>query len=333
VDHPYYRQLLQQLAASGTSSCTQNYECSISAANTPIAQATVALVVANLYQCTGTLLNDVPADNTPYLLTARHCENGVYGGGQPSNASGLTVYWDATSSCGAALGSIYDPSIVTQTGATTVVEQQDAWLVKLDENPVAKDAQFAGFDASGAAVQGGYTIHHALGYDKQLTGWFGQAYSTQASGVLGVGFISNFLETVNSQGNIGPGASGSGLIDANNRLVGSLSLGRKSNDPSGYEACPVSPPAAPNGSNGVASFTSLAGVWQSTADTSSSTGAATVKSALDPAGSGTTVVSSTPAVNLNFAASSYSLTDAQPLVLNWNAVNATQCTATGGHNH
>jgi hypothetical protein len=330
TDHPYYRQLLRVSAAASTGSCAQNYECSVSAANTPIAQATVGIVVANLYQCTGTLLNDVPGDNTPYLLTARHCENGVLGGGAPSNASGLTVYWDAVSTCGAALGSIYDPSIATQTGATTVVEQQDAWLVKLDENPVVKDAQFAGFDASGSAVQGGYTIQHALGFDKQLTGWFGQAYSAQQSGVLGVSYISDFLETVNSQGNIGPGSSGSGLINASNRLVGSLSLGRQSNDPSGYEACPISNPTAPNGTNGAAYFTSLAAVWNSTADMSSSTGATTVQSVLDPASSGTNIVSSTPAINLNFAASTYSLQDGQPLVLSWNAANATQCSATGG---
>ena len=229
--------------------------------------------------------------NSPYVLTARHCENGALGGGMPSRASSLTVYWDAVSSCGAALGSLYDPSIATQTGATTVVEQQDAWLVKLDENPVVKDAQFGGFDASGTAVQGGYTIHHALGFDKQLTDWFGQAYSAQQSGVLGVSYVSDFLETVNSLGNIGPGASGSGLINTNNRLIGSLSLGHQSSDPSGYEACPVANPAAPNGANGAAYFTSLAAVWNSTADASSTTGPATIRSVLDPASSGTNIVS------------------------------------------
>ena len=53
-----------------------------------------------------------------------------------------------------------------------MVEQQDAWLIRLDESPVVTDAQFAGLDASGGTIQGGYTIHHALGYDKQYTTWY-----------------------------------------------------------------------------------------------------------------------------------------------------------------
>jgi len=41
-----------------------NYECNLTASNAPPAQATVGLIVSNLYQCTGTLINDVPNDNT-----------------------------------------------------------------------------------------------------------------------------------------------------------------------------------------------------------------------------------------------------------------------------
>ncbi|HEY2678612.1 MAG TPA: hypothetical protein VGI65_16690 [Steroidobacteraceae bacterium] len=331
-DHPYYRQLLRQSDASDNSSCVQNYECSVAPANTPIAKATVGILVDNLYQCTGTLINDVPGDNAPYVLTARHCENGTYGGGAPGNAANVTVYWNAVTACGSSLGSIYDPAIVTQSGATTIIEQQDAWLIKLDDSPAATDAQFAGFDASGVAVQGGYSIHHALGNNDQLTQWFGQAYPLQQSDVLGSTFLSNFLETVNQAGNLGPGASGSGLIDANNRLVGALSLGRKSSDPSGYESCPLVTPPAPNGSNGTADFTALASVWSSTADTTTTTGTATLKSVLDPANSGTQIVSSAPAINLNFTPSSYSLSDGNTLTLSWNPAGATSCTAGGGAN-
>ncbi|HTD73674.1 MAG TPA: hypothetical protein VK652_09105 [Steroidobacteraceae bacterium] len=331
-DHPYYRQLLGQSATGGNASCVQNYQCGVTAANTPIAKATVGVVVGNLYQCTGTLINDVPGDNAPYILTARHCESGTYGGGVPGNSVNVTVYWNATTPCGSTLGSIYDPGIVTQSGSTTMVEQQDVWLIKLLNSPAASDAQFAGFDASGAAVQGGYTIHHALGANDQLTRWFGRALALQQTGVLGSAFVSNFLETVNQAGNIGPGASGSGLVDGNNRVVGALSLGRKTTDASGYESCPVTSPGAPNGSNGSADFTALAAVWNSTADRTASTGTATLKSVLDPANSGTKVVSSTPALSLNFAASSYSLTDGDMLTLSWNVPGATACTATGGAN-
>ena len=334
TDHPYYRRLktLERPAqATGNEGCIVNYECQVTAANTPPAAATVALIIGNLWQCTGSLLNDVPQDNTPYVLTARHCQNGQFGGGDPGAAAAVTVYWDLTAACGAALGSIYDSNVPAQSGAQTVVEQQDAWLIRLDASPVAADAQFAGFDATGGAVQGGYTIHHAEGIDKQFTGWYGQAYAVQQSGVLGTKYESDFWETVNQLGNVAPGASGSGLFDQNNHLVGSASLGRTTSDPSGYEACPVSPFVAPNGSNGVADFTALAAVWNSTVDTSSTTNPTTLQSVLDPGNTGTLVVASTTAATLSFTSLSLDrMSIDQSAQFQWSAPGATQCTASGG---
>lgn len=330
-DHPYYRQLKSEsAAASGNADCVTNYECKITASNIPAASATVGLVIGNLFQCTGSLINDVSSDNTPYLLTARHCETGKLGGGNPSVASTVTVYWDAVTPCGSTLGSLYDPGVATQTGARTVVEQQDAWLIQLDSNPVVTDAQLAGFDASGGAVQGGFTIHHAEGYDKQFAGWFGRAAAVQESDVLGSTYVSNFWETVNQIGNIAPGASGSGLFDQNNHLVGSLTLGHTTTDTSGYGSCPMAIPPAPNGTNGAADFTSLAAVWNSTADTSSSTGNTTIKSVLDPNATGTLVVPTVPVANISFTVSTETQSVGLPLNLNWDAPSAIQCTAGGG---
>jgi hypothetical protein len=328
-DHPYYRQLRQLSAGSTNSSCVQNYQCFTTSANKPAAQATVGLIVSNLYECTGTLINDIPQDNVAYVLTARHCETGQFGGGNPGAASTVTVYWDATTPCGSTLGAFYDPGISAQTGATTVVEEQDAWLIRLDQSPVVTDAQLAGFDATGGAVQGGYTIHHALGFNKQFTTWFGTAYAVQESGVLGVNYVSNFWETVNASGNVGPGASGSGLFNQN-LLVGSASLGRKDADGSGYESCPNPNQTPPNGLNGTADFTQLAAVWNSTADTTSSTGPVTIQSVLDPHNTGLQTVNSAPAATVTFTASTYSLQVNTTVTLTWNAPGATQCTPNGG---
>ncbi|HEY7995331.1 MAG TPA: hypothetical protein VIE14_00610, partial [Steroidobacteraceae bacterium] len=329
ADHPYYRRLrAQATAASQDTVCITNYECKVTAANTPAAAATVALLIENQFECSGTLINDVPQDNTPYVLSARHCISGKIGVvDDPSAASATTVYWDATSICGATLGSIYNPTTPLQTGAQTIVEQQDAWLIRLDAGPVVSDAQFAGFDASGSVVSGGYTIHHAEGYNKQFVAWFGQAASVQQ--VTG---WPHFLETVNQTGNIGPGASGSGLFDQNNHLVGSLTYGRQTSDPSGYGACPSPTPPAPNGTNGAADFTALGAVWASTLDATSSTGTATIQAALDPDNTGTLVVTSAPAVVISFAASAQTLVYQQPLQLSWSASGATQCVASGGLN-
>ncbi len=331
VDHPYYRQLkAASTVSAGNAACVTNYECKVNASNTPVGAATMGLVISNLYQCTGSLINNVPGYNTPYVLTARHCETGQIGGGDPSAAFEVTVYWDAITSCGTTLGSLYDPGIATQTGAQTVVEQQDAWLIKLDVTPVVADAQFAGFDASGGAIVGGYTIHHAEGNDKQFAAWFGQAAAVQSSVTVGTAYAINFWETVNQIGNIGPGASGSGLIDQNNHLVGSLTLGRDTTDPSGYGSCPVANPSAPNGSNGVADFTSLAAVWNSTADSTSSTGSVTIKSVLDPDATGTVVVPSAPVASITLSASADAQSVEVPLTLTWSAPGALQCTEGGG---
>ncbi len=327
ANHPYYLKLRQQAtSATGTAACIVNYECKVSAGNTPPAAATVALIIENQYECTGTLINDVPGDNTPYILSARHCISGQVGVvDDPGAAAGTTVYWDATSPCNSTLASIYDTTLPTQTGAQTLVEQQDAWLIRLDAGPVVADAQFAGFDASGATVQGGYTIHHAEGYDKQYVAWFGQpALANRFAG------FSDFLDTVNQTGNIGPGASGSALFDQNNRIAGSLTYGRQSGDPSDYGACPINPPPTPNGNNGVADFTALAAVWNSTSDATSSTGNATIKSFLDPHDTGTVIVNSAPAAVISFSASTQTLTEGQPLELTWSASGASSCSAGGG---
>jgi len=331
-DHPHYAWLKAQAGGANTSSCVQNYECAVTAGNSGPGQSTVALIIGNLYQCSGTLLNDVPADGTPFVLTARHCQNGKLGGGSPAAAASVTVLWDAVTACGQPLGTLYDPGIKAQDGATTVVEQQDVWLIQLDESPVVGDSYYAGFDATGGAVIGGYSIHHALSYDKQLTDWFGQALALQMSaGTLGVGYNSNFWEVVNQTGNIGPGSSGSALVDQNNHLVGVLSLGRTSTDTSGYGACPVTPPTAPNGSNGVADFGSLAAVWSSTADTTSTTGTTTLQQALDPHGTGTLIVSGmTGETPLNFSPSQLAPPVGTSLLLTWSAPNANSCTASGG---
>src|SRR5215472_7086922 len=64
------------------------------------------------------------------------------GGGDPGAAESVVIYWDATTACGQTLESIYYDD-TTQSGATTIVEQQDAWLIKLDVPPVASDAFYA----------------------------------------------------------------------------------------------------------------------------------------------------------------------------------------------
>jgi hypothetical protein len=328
-DNAHYRSLTIKSTQSG--SCTLNYACEASSANQGPGNATVAIVVSGIAQCTGTLLNDTGNDGIPYVLTARHCENGALGGGDPGAAANVTVYWDAVTPCGSALGSIYDGSAITQTGATTIIEQQDAWLIKLDAPPAANDAYYAGWDATGGVFSGGYSIHHALGYDKQYVGWNGQPIlQTIPGATLQVGYASTFWGVVNSMGSVGAGASGGALFDPNNHAVGSATLAQLVNGPNTAGVCPVASPPAPSPSTVTAMYTSLSAVWSSHADTTSSTGTATLQSALDAADTGKLVNDGVGFLPVTFTVNETSASTGQEVTLAWSATGAQSCTAGGG---
>jgi hypothetical protein len=321
-DHPEYRRLHIQSVVAADTDCRQNYACLIDAHNAGPGKATVALTIGNVYQCTGTLVNNTSADNTPYILTARHCRNGLAIG-----PDGIIIFWNALSACGETLHSIYEGTQFVQYGATTVLEQEDAWLIRLTQPPVIDDAYFAGFDATGSAIQGGYTIHHGESNTKQIVNWFGQAASEEATVVaLGNRYLSHFWLVVNSAGNFNGGASGAALFDQNDRVTGSLSLGRTDRD-----ACPAPSPPAPNAQNAVARFTSLAGAWNSTQDQTSSTGSVTLKSLLDPGDTGQLVVDGAamlPVVRMGPASNVAIIGNSSGL--SWQAPGATSCMASGG---
>jgi hypothetical protein len=331
-DHPYYRQLMSR--STTTSSCTLNYSCQATAANQGPANATVAILVNNQYQCTGTLLNDTQSDGTPYILTARHCENGELGGGEPQAAASVTVYWDAVTLCGQTLASIYDGNAVTQSGAVTVVEQQDAWLIRLLDPPAASDAYYAGWDATGSVFSNGYSVHHALGFDKQYVEWYGQAISQSIpAATLKVGYASNFWGVVNQAGDVGAGASGSALFDPNNHVVGSASLAELASGANTAGICPSTPPPVPSPSTITAQYTSLASVWNSTADTTSTTGAATLQSVLDAPNTGKLVIDGDASLAVSLTSSNADVSSAftgQTITLSWSAAGASSCTASGG---
>lgn len=323
---------IQALSGTANANCVQNYACNVTPDNTGPGRASVAVFIRNIGACSGTLLNNAAGDNTPYVLTARHCQNRTPGGGAPDRPEDISVYWNALTPCGQTLNSVFSSGAAVQTGLTTVVEQEDLWLLLLDQAPMVSDAWYAGFDATGASVHGGYTIHHGVSRTKQYVDWFGQAVnSTVLASSLGGRYTSHFWETVNAKGNIGPGASGSALFDVNDRVVGALSLGSSTADESGWDECPAPSPAAPNGRNSVGWFSQLAGAWNSTADPTSNTGATTLKSVLDPNDSGALIVNGAPAeAGVRFAASVHSAQINTLVGLNWDAAGATSCAASGG---
>jgi hypothetical protein len=328
-DNAHYRAIREK--DTQTSTCTVNYSCAATSANQGPAHATVAVVVGNVIQCTGTLINDTSGDGIPYVLTARHCENGTLGGGDPGAAANITIYWDAVTPCDATLGSIYDGTAITQSGAATVAEQQDAWLIQLDTSPAASDAYFAGWDATGGVFSGGYSIHHALGYNQQYVDWYGQPIlQTIPGATLNLGYSSTFWGVVNSNGSVGAGASGGAFFDSNNKAVGSLTLGQLINGANSAGVCPVTPTPTPSPSTVTAQYTALSGVFSSTADTTSTTATTTLQSVLDAAKTGQLSVNGAAFLPVTLTVDHSSPLTGQTLNLSWSAPGAQACTATGG---
>ena len=326
--HPHYLQIKK--AAAATTDCTENYACEVTTANQGPSHATVALIIGDLYQCTGTLLNNTGSDGSPYILTARHCEKGQLGGGNPDVATTVSVYWDAVTPCGSPLGSIYDSTTIGQSGDTAALEQQDLWLIQLDAPPAAANAFYAGWNASGVPFSGGYSIHQALA-EPQYVEWSGIDVLEMIPGAtLSIAYDSTFWGVVNSLGNIGAGGSGAALFSANNQVVGSASLAVLTGGENTAGACPVLPPPTPSPSTVTALFTALSGAWTSTADRTSSTGSKTLKSLLDPGSTGQMKVSGIATLPITLTASSAFANTGGPITLTWNAAGATSCTARGG---
>jgi len=173
--------------------------------------------------CTGVLLNDRdPGGFEPYFLTANHCV------GTQSEASTLNLYWFfERASCGGP-----DPISVIQTfngGALLATgAETDFTLLNLAQEPPG-GVGFAGWTATapkmGADVTG---VHHPSGDLKKIS--YGRVEGLTTT------FGLDGIEVVWSSGTTEGGSSGSGLFDADDRLVGQLY--------GGYASC--SNPSAPD---------------------------------------------------------------------------------------
>ena len=183
----------------------------------------VARIVFNdngVYLCTGTLLNDIAQDWTPYFLTANHCVN------SQAVAQTVEAYWFyQTTSCnsGVLRSWVHSPP-----GANLLATQDsnDFSLLRLQNNAPG-GAFFSGWtstaQSTGTSVFG---LHHPDGYippsiPSYLRRSTGSITNTNESclGLVngyGIGWTSGTSE---------PGSSGSGLWNSNGYLVGVLSCG------------------------------------------------------------------------------------------------------------
>lgn len=218
--------------------------------------------------CSGTLVNNSRQDDTAFFLTANHC------GLNSGNASNVTVYWNFKEpSCGSnAAGDLSQNT----SGATFLTSQggsgADFALIRLNSSPASFGVYFAGWDVSGNPVTAGAGIHHPQGDTKKISIVSSAdkvnnacAADNGTTCTLAVdGWVTAWSSGVTEQG-----SSGSGLWDQNHHVVGTLSGGASNCNGS-----------SSNGQPDV--YARLDAAWNS--------GVPTLKSQLDPSGSGVTAL-------------------------------------------
>lgn len=178
----------------------------------------------NSYFCTGTLINNVRQDETPYFLTANHCINSEL------LANTLITYFNyEDSNCKS------DDASFSQTlsGATFKAgsSYSDFSLLLLSEYPPDDYNPFyAGWDVSGANPRSSACLHHPDGASKSIA----LAHNTAFSYPEKIEWFSEDLRLISTtlpdshwnvlfdQGMPEAGSSGGPLFDQNKRIVGQL---------------------------------------------------------------------------------------------------------------
>jgi lysyl endopeptidase len=187
--------------------CQVNVNCSLGYTWHNEKRAVVLIMVNGNAICTGTLINDVPQDTLPYILTANHC----------GNASNNTVFvFNYESSfCSNVNGSL-SQSIQ---GGTTVASNpiSDFNLVLLSSKvPSNFNPFYAGWSRSRVAPDSVVGIHHPNGDIKKIS--FANNTCSDSS------YLGKKCWKIStwSIGCTEPASSGSPLFNKNHQLVGQL---------------------------------------------------------------------------------------------------------------
>lgn len=213
----------RDLGDSGT--CNINAVCSLGNNWRNEIRATVKLQIpapGGVGVCSGTLVNNIAQDDTPYILTADHCGIGNVG----SSPSGVVVYWNfQNSSCNGALNASASQN---QTGVLLRARDRgtDLSLLELARAPDATyNAYYAGWDASGTGGNSGVSIHHPSGDAKKISAYTTPLVQAPVQIEAGGPEIPAWRVTSWSQGTTEQGSSGSGLWNQDRQIVGVLSGG------------------------------------------------------------------------------------------------------------
>ena len=206
VIHAYRDIFFNESRGYGDSgSCNNNVNCTeFSDWSDEIRSVAMILTSGGSRLCTGSLINNVRQDLTPYFLTANHCLGG--------DQNWIFMFNYESPVCTNQNG----PTNMTVQGSTRLVNSStsDVALLRLSETPPADyEVHYAGWDATGITPSTPVGIHHPSGDIKKISFDYNNASNA-----------GNYWD-VNQweDGTTEPGSSGSPLFDGNSkRIIGQL---------------------------------------------------------------------------------------------------------------
>ncbi len=218
----------KSLTGDTAAACEVNVACPAGDAWRDPIRAVALLQVGsgvNLYLCSGQMVDTLRGDNSPYFLTAHHCN---VGGSLTTPASSVVLYFNyQASSCNGTTGSLNQ----TMNGSTVLATDagSDFTLLQLrSQPPSAYNVYYAGWDSSTSDIPtSGVAMHHPVADIKKISTFAQPVSRTQIQ--LNTGAITN--QTVQAwqvswtSGITEDGSSGSGLWNQDHRVVGVLSGG------------------------------------------------------------------------------------------------------------
>ncbi len=186
--------------------------------------------------CTGQLINNTAQDRKRYFISASHCFNDQTGVGDQSAANTIVVYWKYESPTCRAVGSSGNGSVVpvsvsiTQTGGATLRStnrDSDTTLVELNTAiPQGADPFWYGWDRTTNVSPNGTVVHHPQGHEKRIS--FENEPLVESNVQLNANAVLGSRHWRINDWDVGTteqGSSGSGLMNAQKRLIGVLSGG------------------------------------------------------------------------------------------------------------